>query len=66
MNHRLAFLPSIEDLSDYRVRFDLGLSYPLLKRLTIQLNVVDEFDSRPPPHVDTNELQIQSTVGLTF
>ena len=34
--------------------------------MTLNLNVIDAYDSAPPPKVDPNDLQIQSTVGLTF
>ena len=66
VNQRLSISPDVSDFSAYRIRLDLGLSYPLFKRMTINLNVVDEYDSNPPVGVDRNELQIQSTIGITF
>jgi len=66
LTQRLSFLPNVDNFADYRLRFDLSASYPLLTRVTLNLNVIDQYDSRPPPNVDSNDLQIQSTVGLTF
>ncbi len=66
ITQRLSVSPDVGDFGTYRIRFDLGMSYPLFKRMTINLNVVDEYDSNPPVGVDRNELQIQSTIGLTF
>lgn len=63
---RLSISPDVGDFSSYRIRLDIGVSYPLFKRVTINVNAVDEYDSRPPPGVDRNELQIQSTIGVTF
>jgi putative salt-induced outer membrane protein len=66
LTHRAAFMPNIEDFGDFRMRFELGLSYPLFKRMTINLNFLDDYDSAPPIGVDKNELQLQSTLGYTF
>lgn len=66
LTHRAAFMPNVEDFNDFRTRFELGLSYPLFKRMTINLNLLDDYDSSPPLGVDKNELQLQSTLGYTF
>ena len=56
----------MDNPSDVRARLDLSIIYPVLKHMTLNLNVIDAYDSAPPPKVDPNDLQIQSTVGLTF
>lgn len=66
LTQRLTFLPNVEQLSDYRVRFELSASYPLFKRVTISFNAIEMFDSAPPPRVDKNDLTVQSTIGLNF
>jgi hypothetical protein len=58
--------PSVEDLADYRLRFEARLSYPLFKNLSLNLNVIDQYDSQPAPGVEPNDLQVQSTIGFTF
>lgn len=66
LTQRAAIMPNVEDFGDFRMRFELGLSYPLFKRMTINLNLMDDYDSSPPTGVDSNELQLQSTLGITF
>lgn len=66
LTHRAAFMPNLENFNDFRFRFELGLSYPLFKRMTLNLNLLDDYDSSPPLGVDKNELQLQSTLGYTF
>lgn len=66
VTQRLQYLPNIADFLDYRVRFDLVATYPLLKRLTVSLNLIEEYESRPAFGVDHNDLQITTNVNLTF
>ena len=66
ITQKLQITPNVQDFGDFRARFDLSLSYPLLKRITLSLNVFDEYESRPAATVDKNQLQVQSTVGVTF
>ncbi len=66
LTQRLGFTPGFEDLSDYQVRFSLTLSMPLFKPLTMNLNIIDEFDSKPAPGVSRNDLQVSTTIGLNF
>lgn len=66
ITHRLQITPNVEDPGDFRARFELSMSYPLLKRVSISLNVFDEYESRPAGLVENNQLQIQSTLGVTF
>jgi hypothetical protein len=63
---RAQFLPDYADFGDYRLRFEASLSYPLWKSLTLSLNVIDLYDSRPPNGVQPNDLTIQSALGFTF
>jgi putative salt-induced outer membrane protein len=63
---RLSYLPSVSDPEDYRIRFDLTAAYPVFKKVTISLNIIDQYESRPTVSVHNNDLEIQSTLGLTF
>lgn len=66
INQRLTLLPSIADFGDFRLRFELIATYPLYKRLTISLNAIDEYESKPARAVDNNDLQITTNVNYTF
>jgi len=63
---RLQVTPDVADPENFRARFELGMTYPFLKRVTLSLNIFDEYESRPATLVEKNQLQIQSTVGITF
>lgn len=51
-----------------RLRLDATLSYQLLDSLplNLNLNLLDLYDTNPAPGVNRNELQLRSTIGITF
>jgi len=55
-----------EDFQQFRMRLDAGIGYRLVDGLSLNLNVLDLYDTDPAPGVDRNELQIRSTIGITF
>lgn len=66
ITQRIGFTPSVEDLSNYQVNFLMTLSYPLFKPLTLNLNLINLYLSKPATGVQNNDLQIQTTIGITF
>lgn len=66
IQQRLSVAPAISDPGDFRARFDLMVAYPILKRVTLNLNLINQYDATPPRAVDANDLQVQSTVGIVF
>jgi hypothetical protein len=66
VKHTLSISPNVNDVGDYRSHGTLGIAYPLLKQMTVNLNVIDDYDSQPPAGAKNNSLQIQTTVGVTF
>ena len=63
---KLEFFPRAEEPSEYRARFESKLSFPLLKNVTFNFSVIDLYDTQPASSVSKNELQVRSSVGLTF
>ena len=63
---KFEFFPNIEDTHQFRARFDSTLSYKILQNLSLNLTVLDLYDSHPANGVDKNELQIRSSLGITF
>lgn len=55
-----------EDIQQFRLRLDAGIGYRLVDGLSLNLNVLDLYDTDPAPGVNQNELQIRTTIGLTF
>lgn len=66
LTEKLEFFPRVEDMSEYRARFESKLSFPLLKNLSFNFSVIDLYDTQPASNVSKNELQVRSTIGVTF
>jgi putative salt-induced outer membrane protein YdiY len=63
---RLEYFPNIKAIDEYRLRAESVLRYPLLKNLSINLNVIDLYDTEAPPGVEPNDLQVRSALGVKF
>lgn len=63
---KLEFQLSFQDASQFRVRLDSNLSYRLWNTLSLNLTLIDAYDTNPAPGVDQNELQLRSSLGFTF
>jgi hypothetical protein len=66
MTEKFEFFPNADDFSQYRARFECTLSYGLLQYLTLNLTVLDLYDTQPARNVSKNELQIRSSLGFVF
>lgn len=66
VTQRMQFLPNVSDPEDFRVRFELIASYPLFKKITVSLNLIDEYESRPAHGVDNNDLQVTTNINIVF
>jgi uncharacterized protein DUF481 len=56
----------VENVNQYRARFEINLKYLLLQNLSLNLTVIDQDDSDQAKGVDKNDLQIRSSLGLKF
>ncbi len=63
---RLEYFPDVTSLDQYRLRFESTLRYPLLKNLSLNLIVIDVYDTQAPPNVENNDLQLRSAIGVKF
>ncbi len=63
---RFEFFANAEDMSQFRFRLDSTFSYKLIENLSLNLTVIDLYDTDPAPSVDQNEFQIRSSIGITF
>jgi hypothetical protein len=62
----LAYLPQSLEFGNFRLRLESTLSFALINRVSLNFTVVNLFDSQPAPGVESNQLQIRSTVGVHF
>ena len=63
---KVEFFPNLDEFGEYRLRIESTLRYPVSNRLSLNLDVIDLYDTRPPQDVSQNDLQIRSTIGVTF
>ncbi len=66
VTQRMQFLPNISDPSEYHARFELIASYPLFRKITVSMNVTDEYESKPVHDIDRNDLQITTNINIVF
>ena len=62
---RFDFLPRA-DSTDFRARAEATLSYALWRNLSLHLSLLDLYDTRPAQNVTRNDLQVHTSVGVTF
>lgn len=65
-DEKLEYFPRVENGNQYRARFETNLKYLLLQNLSLNLTVIDQYDSEPANGVDKNDLQVRSSLGLKF
>ena len=63
---KVEFFPQADTFSKFRFRFDSTLRYALLQNLSINLTVIDLYDSKPALNTNPNDLQIRSSIGVRF
>ena len=66
LTEKLEFCPQVEDVQQYRARFESTLSYGFWQNLALNLSVLDLYDTQPANGVPKNDLQIRSSLGITF
>jgi len=60
------FYPSLERAADFRFRLESTLSVGVVQNMSLNLSILDIFDTQPASNVDRNELMVRSSVGLSF
>jgi hypothetical protein len=65
-DEKFEFFPRVEDIDLYRFRFETNLRYWLFTNLSLNLTVIDQYDTQPAPTVTRNDLQVRSSVGVKF
>lgn len=60
------YFPDVRAIDEYRFRFESTLRYPLLKNVSLNLVVIDLYDTQAPPGVENNDLQVRSAIGVKF
>jgi putative salt-induced outer membrane protein YdiY len=63
---RVEYFPNLLSIDEYRFRVESTLRYPLFKNLSLNLIVIDLYDTQTPPGVQNNDLQLRSALGIKF
>lgn len=65
-DERLEYFPDLANLNDFKLRMEANLRYWLQSNLSLNLTVIDIYDTRHASGVDGNDLQIRSSIGIRF
>jgi putative salt-induced outer membrane protein YdiY len=65
-DEKFEYMPSLEESSEYRVRFETNVRYAMLQNVFLSFSVIDIYDSQPALGIKKNDLQIRSSVGVKF
>ena len=63
---KLDVISKYDNLDTYKLRFEAGAKYALNAHLSLNLGIINIYDTNPAPGVDPNDLQIVSTIGVRF
>jgi putative salt-induced outer membrane protein YdiY len=63
---QLDFSPTVEDLGDYRLISDISITAPLFLGIGFRIGALDEYNSRPKPGIEKNDLLLTTTLSYTI
>jgi hypothetical protein len=66
LKQQAALLPFLDDLGEYQVRLEGNLGFGIVKHLSLNLTVLNFYDTLPAPGVPNNEFQFRSSLGVNF
>jgi len=60
------YSPQVEEVAQYRARLEANLSYGIWGTVSLNVGLVDLYDTQPAKNVSKNDLQVRSWLGFTF
>lgn len=66
LTHNLAFYPDLEAEGQFHNDFTSNLSYGFWRNVSLNLTLLDEYNTEVAPGVDENRFEVRSSIGLTF
>jgi len=63
---KLEYTPQWDDFAEFKVRGEVNLRFWLLNNLSLNLTVIDLYDTRVATGINENDLQIRSSIGVKF
>lgn len=65
-DEKIEYFPDLSDVRQFRLRGEANLRYWLRANLSLNLTVIDVFETRHALNVTRNDLQIRSSIGVKF
>ena len=65
-DEKFEYMPRVEDVSEFRMRFETNIRYAMLQNVFVNLSLVDLYDSQPANGVTQNDLQVRASLGVKF
>jgi hypothetical protein len=66
LEQRFEYFPGVDNLTRARARFECTLKFKLLQQLSLNLTLLDLYDTQPARDVNENEFKFRSSLGVTF
>jgi hypothetical protein len=66
LTEKFEFFPKADDLGQYRFRFESTLGYALLLNFSLNMSVIDLYDTQPATGVPANDFQLRTSLGVKF
>jgi putative salt-induced outer membrane protein YdiY len=66
IDEKIEYMPQWDDFGEFKVRVEGNLRYWLLDNLSLNLTVIDLYDTRVARGISRNDLQIRSSIGVKF
>jgi hypothetical protein len=63
---KFEFFPRIADFEQYRMRFESTLSYAVWLNVSLNVSLLDLYDTQPAIGVPNNDFQLRTSLGITF
>ncbi len=65
-DEKAEYFPELNDLDAFKVRVEANLRYWLRSNLSLNLTVIDTYDTRTAGGIGQNDLQVRSSIGVKF
>ncbi len=66
LTEKYEYFPRADNLGQYRSRFESTLGYALLLNFSLNLSVIDLYDTQPATGVPQNDFQLRTSLGVKF
>jgi len=65
-DEKIEYTPQWNDVAEFKIRGEANLRYWLMNNLSLNLTVIDLYDTRVAEGIHRNDLQIRSSIGVKF